>query len=61
MHHSSVKQAVPKPDGVVSAAPVIKSTQKHVVSKSVQSVLKSSNMTVIHSGHISVLPKRLGV
>ena len=58
--HSSVKQAVPKPNSVVSEAPVIKSVQKHV-SKSVQSVPKLSSMTVTHSGSISVPPKRLGV
>ena len=46
MQHSSVKQAVPKPDCVVPEVPVIKSAQKHVVSKSVQSVPQLSSMTV---------------
>ena len=60
MQHSSVKQAVPKPSGVVSEAPVSKSAQKHV-KKSAQFMPKSLSMTVSHSGPISTLSKRLGV
>ena len=59
--HSSVKQAVAKPDGVVSETPVSKPAQKLVVNKSAQSVPKSLRMTVTHSSCISVWAKRLGV